>query len=346
LFGPGLKIDDILQRPLENNGTVKKQIALADNDLAMRLFGDKGENLKSLGKKLGVELNTRGSLVIISGPADKAAVAEKLVLDLYDLLAKGYPMYPHDLDYAARMALSGKEMKLADVFMDTVFVSYRKKVIAPKSVAQKNYVDAIRRNDIVFGIGPAGTGKTYLAMAMAVAAITAKEVDRIILTRPAVEAGEKLGFLPGDLAAKVDPYLRPLYDALHDMIDFERAQKLLERGSIEVAPLAFMRGRTLNDSFIVLDEAQNTTSEQMKMFLTRLGFGSKAVITGDITQIDLPLAKPSGLVEAQKILEDVEGIEFVNFSEADVVRHPLVQKVVQAFEKMEHKRKRVLPEEP
>lgn len=327
---------------MENNGTVKKQVALADNNLAVRLFGDRGDNLKSLAKKLGVEINTRGSLVIISGPADKAVMAEKLILDLYELLEKGYPMYPHDLDYAARMALAGKDMKLSEVFMDTVFVSYRKKVIAPKSVAQKNYVDAIRRNDIVFGIGPAGTGKTYLAMAMAVAAITAKEVDRIILTRPAVEAGEKLGFLPGDLAAKVDPYLRPLYDALHDMIDYERAQKLLERGAIEVAPLAFMRGRTLNDSFIVLDEAQNTTMEQMKMFLTRLGFGSKAVITGDITQIDLPLAKPSGLVEAQKILEGVEGIEFVNFSEADVVRHPLVQKVVMAFEKMEHKRKSVM----
>jgi phosphate starvation-inducible PhoH-like protein len=335
-----------LQNPAEKTGTIKKQVALTDNNLAMRLFGDRGENLRNFEKKLGVEINTRGSLVIISGPAAGAGLAEKLILDIYDLLEKGYPMYPHDMDYALRMVLSGKDMKLADVFMDTVLVSYRKKVIAPKSVAQKIYVDAIRRNDIVFGIGPAGTGKTYLAMAMAVAALTSKEVDRIILTRPAVEAGEKLGYLPGDLAAKVDPYLRPLYDAMHDMIDFEKAQKLLERGSIEVAPLAFMRGRTLNDSFIVLDEAQNTTLEQMKMFLTRLGFGSKAVITGDITQIDLPLAKPSGLVEAQKILENVEGIEFVTFSETDVVRHPLVQKVVQAFEKMEQKRKRTLPEEP
>ena len=332
--------------PSEKNGTIKKQVSLADNDLAVRLFGDRGDNLKKVEKKLGVEINTRGSLVIITGAPDKAELAERLVLDLYDLLAKGYSMSPHDLDYAVRMALAGRQMKLSDVFMDTVFVSYRKKVIAPKSVTQKRYVDAIRRNDIVFGIGPAGTGKTYLAMAMAVAALTSKEVDRIILTRPAVEAGEKLGYLPGDLAAKVDPYLRPLYDALHDMIDFEKAQKLLERGTIEVAPLAFMRGRTLNDSFIVLDEAQNTTIEQMKMFLTRLGFGSKAVITGDITQIDLPLAKPSGLVEAQKILENVEGIEFVTFSETDVVRHPLVQKVVMAFEKMEQKRKSALPEEP
>ena len=332
--------------PSEKNGTIKKQVSLADNDLAVRLFGDRGDNLKKVEKKLGVEINTRGSLVLITGAPDKAELAERLVLDLYDLLAKGYYTSPHDLDYAVRMALAGRQMKLSDVFMDTVFVSYRKKVIAPKSVTQKRYVDAIRRNDIVFGIGPAGTGKTYLAMAMAVAALTSKEVDRIILTRPAVEAGEKLGYLPGDLAAKVDPYLRPLYDALHDMIDFEKAQKLLERGTIEVAPLAFMRGRTLNDSFIILDEAQNTTIEQMKMFLTRLGFGSKAVITGDITQIDLPLAKPSGLVEAQKILENVEGIEFVTFSETDVVRHPLVQKVVMAFEKMEQKRKSALPEEP
>ena len=331
--------------PSEKNGTIKKQVTLADNNLAMRLFGDRGENLKKLEKKLGVEINTRGSIVIITGAPEKSELAEKLILELYDLLEKGYPMYPHDIDYAMRMALAGREMKLSEVFMDTVLVSYRKKVIAPKSVAQKRYVDAIRKNDIVFGIGPAGTGKTYLAIAMAVAALTSKEVDRIILTRPAVEAGEKLGYLPGDLAAKVDPYLRPLYDALHDMIDFEKAQKFLERGSIEVAPLAFMRGRTLNDSFIVLDEAQNTTIEQMKMFLTRLGFGSKAVITGDITQIDLPLAKPSGLVEAQKILEGVEGIEFVTFSETDVVRHPLVQKVVMAFEKMEQKRKSALPEE-
>lgn len=335
-----------MSSPSEKNGTIRKQVNLPDNNLAMRLFGDRGDSLKKVEKKLGVELNTRGSLVIITGVPDKAELAEKLILDLYELLEKGYAMSTHDLDYAVRMALAGRQMKLADVFMDTVFVTYRKKVIAPKSVAQKRYVDAIRKNDIVFGIGPAGTGKTYLAMAMAVAALTSKEVDRIILTRPAVEAGEKLGYLPGDLAAKVDPYLRPLYDALHDMIDFEKAQKLLERGTIEVAPLAFMRGRTLNDSFIILDEAQNTTIEQMKMFLTRLGFGSKAVITGDITQIDLPLAKPSGLVEAQKILEDVEGIDFVTFSETDVVRHPLVQKVVKAFEKMEQKRKIALPEEP
>jgi len=330
----------------EKNGTIQKQITLDDNNLAMRLFGEAGENIRRFEKKLGVRITTRGALVTICGEPEKAELAERLIIELYKLLEKGYSLYPHDLDYAVRMVLGDKGVAIADVFMDTVYISYRKKVIAPKSVAQKRYVDAMRSHDIVFGIGPAGTGKTYLAMAMAVAALMSKEVDRIILTRPAVEAGEKLGFLPGDLAAKVDPYLRPLYDALHDMIDYERAQKFLERGAIEVAPLAFMRGRTLNDSFIILDEAQNTTLEQMKMFLTRLGFGSKAVITGDITQIDLPLAKPSGLVEARKILEDVEGIEFVAFTETDVVRHPLVQKVVKAFERMESKRKSAAVEEP
>jgi phosphate starvation-inducible PhoH-like protein len=324
---------------LDNNGKIKKQVNLEDNGLAVRLFGEGGENLRKFEKKLGIELNTRGSLVTVSGAPDKVALAERLILEMYALLEKGYPLYPNDIDYAVRMISADRDVHLADVFMDTVYVSFKKKAIAPKSVAQKRYVDSIRKSDIVFGIGPAGTGKTYLAMAMAVAALSAREVDRIILTRPAVEAGEKLGFLPGDLAAKVDPYLRPLYDALHDMMDYDRAQKLLERGTIEVAPLAFMRGRTLNDSFVILDEAQNTTIEQMKMFLTRLGFGSRAVVTGDITQIDLPLAKPSGLVEAQKILQDVEGIDFVQFSEADVVRHPIVQRIIKAFERMETRKK-------
>ncbi len=311
----------------------------------MRLFGEGGENIKRFEKKLGINLNTRGALLTIEGDPVKAETAERLILELYSLLEKGYSFTPQDLDYAVRMMSSEKGVHLSDVFMDTVYVSFRKKVIAPKSLSQKRYVDAIRRHDIVFGIGPAGTGKTYLAMAVAVAALTNKEVDRIILTRPAVEAGEKLGFLPGDLAAKVDPYLRPLYDALHDMVDYERVQKLIEKGAIEVAPLAFMRGRTLNDSFVILDEAQNTTIEQMKMFLTRLGFGSKAVITGDITQIDLPLAKPSGLVEVQKILQSVDGIDFIFFTEADVVRHPLVQEVIRAFEKMEAKRRAPVTEE-
>ncbi len=324
---------------MEKNGQIKKQINLDDNSLAMRLFGEAGENIKRFEKKLGVAIDTRGALVTISGDAQKAALAERLILELYSLLQKGYQFHPSDLDYAIKMVSSEKDVRLSDVFMDTVFVSFKKKSVAPKGVAQKRYIEAIRKFDIVFGIGPAGTGKTYLAMAMAVASLMNKEVDRIILTRPAVEAGEKLGFLPGDLVAKIDPYLRPLYDALHDMMDFERVQKLMERGAIEVAPLAFMRGRTLNDSFVVLDEAQNTTIEQMKMFLTRLGFGSKAVITGDVTQIDLPLAKPSGLVEAQKILQGIAGIEIVSFSEIDVVRHPLVTEVIKAFEKTETRRK-------
>ena len=225
---------------------------------------------------------------------------------------------------------------MQDIFLDTIYISSHKRTITPKSVAQKAYIDAIRRYDIVFGIGPAGTGKTYLAMAMAVAELMKNNYVRIILTRPAVEAGEKLGFLPGDLAEKVNPYLRPLYDALHDMVDFDKAHKLVERGTIEVAPLAFMRGRTLNDSFVILDEAQNTTPEQMKMFLTRLRYGSKALITGDVTQIDLPAGKPSGLKEAWRILKGVEGIKFVTFTERDVARHRLVQGIIAAYERSEN----------
>jgi phosphate starvation-inducible PhoH-like protein len=234
-------------------------------------------------------------------------------------------------------------INLEEIFLDTVYISSRKRVITPKSLAQKRYIDAIRKFDLVIGIGPAGTGKTYLAMAMAVSYLMKQEFERIVLTRPAVEAGEKLGFLPGDIAEKVNPYLRPLYDALHDMMDFDRASRLVEKGVIEVAPLAFMRGRTLNDSFIILDEAQNTGPEQMKMFLTRLGFGSKAVITGDITQVDLPEHKISGLIEIQGVLKGIEGIEFVYFSEKDVVRHPLVQDIIKAYERMEEKRHRPHP---
>ena len=309
-----------------------RQVTIEDNAIAIALFGEAGENLKRLEKKLGVKLDTRGNVVSISGENEKVEHAEKLLTELCGLIEKGYSIHPTDIDYAIRAIEMEKDVHLTEIFMDTIYISFKKKIISPKSPAQKRYIDTIRKYDIVFGIGPAGTGKTYLAMAMAVAALSKREVDRIILTRPAVEAGEKLGFLPGDLAQKVDPYLRPLYDALHDMIDFERSEKLMERGTIEVAPLAFMRGRTLNDSFVIMDEAQNTTTEQMKMFLTRLGLGSRAVITGDITQIDLPLAKPSGLVEAQKILQDVEGIGFSYFTEKDVVRHPLVQDVIRAYE--------------
>jgi phosphate starvation-inducible PhoH-like protein len=248
------------------------------------------------------------------------------------LLGKGFPLSPADIEYADRVLNEDVTAHLTEIFLDTIVVSSRNKSIAPKSLAQKAYVEAIRKHDVVFGVGPAGTGKTYLAMAMAVAFLQKKEVSRIVLVRPAVEAGEKLGFLPGDLAEKINPYLRPLYDALYDLMDFDRGQALIEHGVVEVAPLAFMRGRTLNDAFVILDEAQNTTPEQMKMFLTRLGFGSKAVITGDITQIDLPSDKASGMVEANRILKGVAGIKFIRFSDRDVVRHPIVQAIIKAYD--------------
>ncbi len=256
------------------------------------------------------------------------------------MLKRGYPIYPSDVEYSIRILRGDRNIDLKEIFLDTVYVSAHKRVISPKSVNQKLYIDAIRNHDIVFGIGPAGTGKTYLAMAMALAALMKNQVTRMVLCRPAVEAGERLGFLPGDLAEKVNPYLRPLYDALHDMVDFDRARRMLERGTIEVAPLAFMRGRTLNDSFIILDEAQNSTSEQMKMFLTRLGYNSKAVITGDITQIDLPSGKLSGLKEARTVLKNTPGIAFVFFDERDVVRHRLVQAIITAYESASGERSR------
>jgi phosphate starvation-inducible PhoH-like protein len=258
---------------------------------------------------------------------------------LYGLIKEGYPIHANDIDYAVRVLSGNDRADLKKIFLDTVFITSKKTTIAPKSPAQKEYIDAIRKYDIVFGIGPAGTGKTYLAMAMAVSALTKGLVNRIILTRPAVEAGEELGFLPGDLAEKVDPYLRPLYDALHDMMRFEKAANLMQKGAIEVAPLAFMRGRTLNDSFIILDEAQNTTPEQMKMFLTRIGYNSKAVITGDITQIDLPVGRTSGLIQAKNILQAIGGIRFVFFSKLDVVRHKLVQDIIKAYEELEESKK-------
>jgi phosphate starvation-inducible PhoH-like protein len=269
--------------------------------------------------------------------ADKSvALAEKIVQDIRSISSKGYNLNPDDLRYALRSATpQGEYSSLEDIFLDTIPVSSKKRFIIPKTQTQKKYIDAIKAFDIVIGIGPAGTGKTYLAMAMAINAFMKKQVSRIVLARPAVEAGEKLGFLPGDIYEKFNPYLRPLYDALLDMMEAERAGKLLERGIIEIAPLAFMRVRTLNDSFVILDEAQNTTSEQMKMYLTRLGFNSKTVITGDITQIDLPVGKLSGLIESEKILSDIEGIKFIYFSEKDVVRHKLVQEIVKAYERYE-----------
>jgi phosphate starvation-inducible PhoH-like protein len=321
-------------------GDFVEKVVFDDLQIANALFGVHSENLRRIAKTIGVKINAKGNALTIQGDDLDVHLSKRVLNDLYGLLKKGYPLYPTDIGYAIRMISDDRTVNLEDIFLDAVYISSRKRVITPKSLAQKRYIDAIRKYDLVICIGPAGTGKTYLAMAMAVAYLMKQEVERIVLTRPAVEAGEKLGFLPGDIAEKVNPYLRPLYDALHDMMDFDRASKLAEKGVIEVAPLAFMRGRTLNDSFVILDEAQNTGSDQMKMFLTRLGFGSKAVITGDITQVDLPETKVSGLIEIQGILKGVEGIEFVYFSDKDVVRHPLVQEIIKAYERIEEKRHR------
>ena len=313
-------------------GTTSK-LVLEDNQLIQSLIGEYDENLKFIEKALKVKINARGNDISIHGEADEVELTRRLLQELYFLLESKHPIYHNEIDYAIKILKDNKNANLKEVFLDIIHVSPKQRLITPKSVVQKQYIDAIRKYDIVISIGPAGTGKTYLAMAMAISSLIKKEIDRIILTRPAVEAGEKLGFLPGDLYEKVNPYLRPLYDALHDMMDLEKASRLLQKGIIEVAPLAFMRGRTLNDSFVILDEAQNTTSEQMKMFLTRLGFSSKAVITGDITQTDLPSGRQSGLKEIQSILPAIEGIKFVYFSEKDVVRHPLVQEIIVAYER-------------
>jgi phosphate starvation-inducible PhoH-like protein len=280
----------------------------------------------------------RGDQFTLQGGDWEVELAEKILNQLHELIESDYPIFLNDIKYAIRILSGDQSANLKKIFLDKVYISSNKKVITPKSINQQNYIDSIRKFDIVIGIGPAGTGKTYLAMAMAVSALVKKEVNRVVLARPAVEAGEHLGFLPGDLYEKVNPYLRPLYDALHDMMTFEEASRLIQKGVIEVAPLAFMRGRTLNDSFVILDEAQNATTEQMKMFLTRLGFSSKTVITGDVTQTDLPEGKMSGLIEAREILEGIKGIRFVFFSRDDVVRHPLVQEIIDAYEKMEQKK--------
>ncbi len=266
------------------------------------------------------------------GPPADVAAARKVLEELYGALRAGGALHPRDVRSAVRMVTQEPQVDLQQVYEDVLSSVGVRRKIAAKNLAQRHYIELIRSHDIVMAIGPAGTGKTYLAMAMAIAALNRHEVSRVVLTRPAVEAGEKLGFLPGSMAEKVNPYLRPLYDALNDMVPIEKIGRLLDRGIIEVAPLAFMRGRTLNDSFVILDEAQNTTNEQMKMFLTRLGFDSKAVVTGDVTQIDLPTDKRSGLVEVMEILRDVEGIGFMRFTQADVVRHPLVQSIIRAYE--------------
>jgi phosphate starvation-inducible protein PhoH and related proteins len=296
------------------------------------LFGSFDESLRQLESALGVRLKTSGSDVVVEGAAEDVARAERVLEQLGGLLRDGYRFGRGDVKTAAQLVAQNPNVQLQEYFLKGNARSIGRKQVTPKSVSQREYLEAIEKYDIVFGVGPAGTGKTYLAMAQAVAFLIAKRVTRIILARPAVEAGEKLGFLPGDLQEKVNPYLRPLYDALYDLLDVERVDRLLERGVIEVAPIAFMRGRTLNDAFVILDEAQNTTSEQMKMFLTRLGFGSKAVVTGDVTQIDLPAGKGSGLIEALKVVTGIEGIATINFDERDVVRHGLVQQIVKAYD--------------
>ena len=320
-------------KPTGDGQSLTKKIAFQDHDLFRMLCGQQGANLKIIEGKVGLSINARGTELLLKGGDWEIELAEKALRQLYDLIKNNFPIYGNDVEYAVRILSGNQSADLKKIFMDSVFISSQKKKISPKSVTQKNYIDGIRNFDIVFAIGPAGTGKTYLAMAMAIASLLKKEVNRVVLARPAVEAGEKLGFLPGDLAEKVNPYLRPLYDALHDMMDFADASRLIQQGVIEVAPLAFMRGRTLNDSFVILDEAQNATTEQMKMFLTRLGFSSKAVITGDVTQIDLPQGKASGLIQARSLLEGIKGIKFVYFTRDDVVRHPLVQEIIDAYER-------------
>lgn len=306
---------------------------------AVSLFGSFDENIRLIESEFSVTVLNRGSDLKISGEAENVAKATTAIERLLALINKGEALSDQNVRYVISLVKDGEEDKLMSLSGDCVCITSKGKPVKPKTLGQKKYVEAIRKNTIVLGAGPAGTGKTYLAVAMAVTAFRAKEVNRIILTRPAVEAGEKLGFLPGDLQQKVDPYLRPLYDALFDMLGAEAFARYQERGSIEVAPLAYMRGRTLDDSFIILDEAQNTTREQMKMFLTRLGFNSKMVVTGDVTQIDLPDGKRSGLTDAMRILRNVPDISINTFTEKDVVRHKLVQDIIKAYEKNEQKRK-------
>jgi phosphate starvation-inducible PhoH-like protein len=308
-----------------------KKIAVPEEGIET-LFGSYDENLKHLESQFGVRIRTQGHELMVEGDAAAVGRVNSIIEQLTALMRDGYKLSTGDVKTAADLVAQDEAVDLRDHFLKGSLTAAGKRRVAPKTVNQRRYLDAIEQNDIVFGIGPAGTGKTYLAMAQAVSFLIAKKVSRIILARPAVEAGEKLGFLPGDLQEKVNPYLRPLYDALYDMLDTERVARYIERGTIEIAPIAFMRGRTLNDSFVILDEAQNTTSEQMKMFLTRLGFGSKAVITGDITQIDLPSGRMSGLVEAMKVVSAIDGIAFTYFDERDVVRHKLVQQIVKAYE--------------
>ena len=309
------------------------ELEVDDTHVLLALVGPRNEKLKAIERAVqNVSVGLRGNKILLEGDAEGVALVERFLAEAAALIRQGVDVQTADFARAMRMLQSEPHMQLRDMFDDVVSLGSGRRAVGPRGLAQKRYVESIRTHDLIFGIGPAGTGKTYLAMACAVAALLSRQVKRIVLARPAVEAGEKLGFLPGDLAEKVNPYLRPLYDALNDMMDIDRAQGMIQRGHIEVAPLAFMRGRTLNDSFVILDEAQNTTSEQMHMFLTRLGHDSKAVVTGDVTQVDLPEGRASGLAEARELLDGVEGIAFCHFTDVDVVRHPLVQKIVVRYE--------------
>jgi phosphate starvation-inducible PhoH-like protein len=314
----------------------EQSLTLRNDQEAQALFGKHDQHLRRIEQILGVSVVSRGEDVKVNGQEEAVIKAMRLFDDLLVIVRSGAPLRKDDVDYALRALQDSRLIQLRQVYQERIEVPSKRRFVIPRTPGQKAYVDAMRSHDIVFGIGPAGTGKTYLGMAIAVENLTKGEVSRIILTRPAVEAGERLGYLPGDLAEKINPYLRPLYDALYEMMEIDMIQRYIDRGIIEVAPLAYMRGRTLNDSFIILDEAQNTTSEQMKMFLTRLGFDSKAVITGDVTQIDLPSEKTSGLIQVQTLLANISGIKFAMFTGQDVVRHELVQEIIRAYEQGNH----------
>jgi phosphate starvation-inducible protein PhoH and related proteins len=315
-----------------DTATVTRLIELAPDVDLLPLLGRNDDHLRTLESQLDVQIVARGHEIMVKGSGRQVSKAERVITQLADLVRGGASLHGGELRAALRMIADDEDTDLKSILSDVITVPSRRKLITPKSVNQKRYLDAVRANDLVFSIGPAGTGKSYLGVAMAVSALMKREVSRIVLTRPAVEAGERLGFLPGDLYEKVHPYLRPLYDALYDMLEPEKVAALTEKGAIEIAPLAYMRGRTLNDAFIILDEAQNATSEQMKMFLTRLGFNSKMVVTGDITQVDLPASRASGLIEIQSVLKGVPGIAFVYFTEKDVVRHRLVSAIIRAYD--------------
>jgi phosphate starvation-inducible PhoH-like protein len=311
---------------------ITADVEVLDTAALVALAGPSNEHLKVVARALAIDCGVRGNTIRLAGDGDAVAVAERFLSEAADLFRAGTTLDVTDYARGIAALRDDPTLNLRDLYDDVVLVTARRRPIGAKGVAQKRYIQAMRAHDLTFGIGPAGTGKTYLAMAMAVQALLERRVKRIILARPAVEAGERLGFLPGDLAEKVNPYLRPLYDALHDMMDPDKAQGLVARGQIEVAPLAFMRGRTLNDCFVILDEAQNATSDQMRMFLTRLGYASRAVVTGDVTQVDLPMGQRSGLAEARELLQGIEGIAFCTFTEVDVVRHPLVQRIIVAYD--------------